>query len=111
MIESTLLASPKWRPGLEQEYAGLADTLEQLMPCLEVPLHLPWIDAILYGPYIHSNPPALERFCASGNQGLWLLSDRFQAEDFSDLPVLEFLIGEKGELIQSGLYGINFIEK
>jgi len=72
---------------------------------------LPWIDAILYGPYIQSDPPALERFCASGNQGLWLLSDRFQAEDFSDLPVLEFLIGEKGELIQSGLYGINFIEK
>ena len=46
MIESTLPVTPKWRPGLEEEYADLADTLEQLMPCLEVPLHLPWIDAI-----------------------------------------------------------------
>lgn len=72
---------------------------------------LPWIDVILYGPYMQSAPPALERFCASENQGLWLLSDRYKAEDFSGLPVLEFLIGERGELIQSGLYGINFTEK
>jgi quinolinate synthase len=38
--------APRWRPELEQRYAGLTETLERLIPCLEVPLHLPWIDAI-----------------------------------------------------------------
>ena len=28
------------------QYAGLADRLERLLPCVEVPMHLPWIDAI-----------------------------------------------------------------
>nr|WP_265468740.1 quinolinate synthase NadA [Arenimonas daejeonensis] len=37
---------PCWRPELEHEYAGLIEKLEKLLPCLEVPLHLPWIDAI-----------------------------------------------------------------
>lgn len=37
---------PQWRPGLEQEHAGLVATLEARLPCLEWPLHLPWIDAI-----------------------------------------------------------------
>ena len=46
MIESSLASTPHWRPGLEQEYAALADTLAQLVPCLEVPMHLAWIDAI-----------------------------------------------------------------
>jgi quinolinate synthase len=36
----------RWNPELEAKYASLAGTLERLMPCLEVPLHLPWIDAI-----------------------------------------------------------------
>lgn len=39
-------AVPRWRDSLEQEYAPLVQTLERLMPCMEVPLHLPWIDAI-----------------------------------------------------------------
>ncbi|MGQ4582681.1 quinolinate synthase NadA [Lysobacter sp. F60174L2] len=39
-------ATPRWRDGLEDEYAVLRQTLDQLIPCLEVPLHLPWIDAI-----------------------------------------------------------------
>jgi len=39
-------AVPRWRDGLEQEYAPLVETLERLIPCMEVPLHLPWIDAI-----------------------------------------------------------------
>ena len=39
-------AVPRWRDSLEQEYAPLVETLERLMPCMEVPLHLPWIDAI-----------------------------------------------------------------
>src|SRR5690606_5792585 len=37
---------PRWRPGLETEYADLGARLEPLLPCLEWPLHLPWIDAI-----------------------------------------------------------------
>ena len=42
------LASPRpqWTPELEARHAPLVEKLEQLMPCLEVPLHLPWIDAI-----------------------------------------------------------------
>ena len=38
--------APRWRPELERQYAGLTEKLERLIPCLEVPLHLPWIDAI-----------------------------------------------------------------
>ena len=37
---------PSWHPALEARYAPLVEKLEQLLPCLEVPLHLPWIDAI-----------------------------------------------------------------
>lgn len=44
--ETASATCPRWRPGLEQEYAALTETLEQLIPCMEVPLHLPWIDAI-----------------------------------------------------------------
>ena len=39
-------AAPRWREGLETEYAPLVHKLEQLIPCMEVPLHLPWVDAI-----------------------------------------------------------------
>ncbi|KGM51209.1 quinolinate synthetase [Lysobacter concretionis Ko07 = DSM 16239] len=46
MNHSTALATPRWRPGLELEYAPLVEKLEQLIPCMEVPIHLPWIDAI-----------------------------------------------------------------
>ena len=46
MNEHPIAPAPQWRPGLEQEYQALADTLAQLLPCLEVPLYLPWIDAI-----------------------------------------------------------------
>lgn len=38
--------TPRWRDELAVEYAGLSEKLERLLPCLEVPLHLPWIDAI-----------------------------------------------------------------
>ncbi|WP_295361982.1 quinolinate synthase NadA [Arenimonas sp.] len=37
---------PRWRDEFAVEYAGLSERLERLLPCLEVPLHLPWIDAI-----------------------------------------------------------------
>jgi quinolinate synthase len=39
-------AVPAWTDELETRYAPLIETLEQLMPCMEVPLHLPWIAAI-----------------------------------------------------------------
>lgn len=39
-------ASPAWHAELEREYAELGARLEPLLPCLEWPLHLPWIDAI-----------------------------------------------------------------
>lgn len=40
------LPRPEPRPGLEAEYAELGKRLEGSIPCLEWPLHLPWIDAI-----------------------------------------------------------------
>lgn len=43
---ASLPPAPHWRDSLLDEYAPLRARLEQLMPCLEVPLHLPWIDAI-----------------------------------------------------------------
>ena len=39
--------TPNWHPALEARHAPLVEKLEQLIPCMEVPLHLPWIDAIL----------------------------------------------------------------
>ena len=38
--------TPSWHPDLETRHAPLVETLERLIPCMEVPLHLPWIDAI-----------------------------------------------------------------
>lgn len=46
MHDSAALPTPVWRDELEDEYAALAARLEPLVPCLEIPLHLPWIDAI-----------------------------------------------------------------
>lgn len=40
------LPVPEWREELEDEYAVLAERLKPLVPCLEIPFHLPWIDAI-----------------------------------------------------------------
>ena len=37
---------PQWTPELAERHAALGARLEQLVPCLEVPLHLAWIDAI-----------------------------------------------------------------
>ncbi|MFZ5657180.1 MAG: quinolinate synthase NadA [Pseudomonadota bacterium] len=37
---------PTWHADLEQRYADLVRTLEPLLPCLEIPFHLAWIDAI-----------------------------------------------------------------
>ena len=40
-------AAPSWHPALEARHAPLVEKLERMIPCMEVPLHLPWIDAIL----------------------------------------------------------------
>ena len=41
MTASAKLPVPVWRDELEHEYAVLAERLEPLVPCLEIPLHLP----------------------------------------------------------------------
>jgi len=46
MHDPESLSAPVWRDELEHEYAALGERLEHLVPCLEWPLHLPWIDAI-----------------------------------------------------------------
>src|SRR3546814_11505555 len=46
MNAAFLATAPRWRDELTTEYAGLVETLERLNPCMEVPLHLPWIDAL-----------------------------------------------------------------
>ncbi|WP_419483608.1 quinolinate synthase NadA [Dokdonella sp.] len=46
MSESSAWPVPAWRDELEHEYAELRERLEPLVPCLEIPLHLPWIEAI-----------------------------------------------------------------
>ncbi|HEX5756083.1 MAG TPA: quinolinate synthase NadA [Arenimonas sp.] len=38
--------APLWRDDLPDTYAELGGRLQQLLPCMEWPLHLPWIDAI-----------------------------------------------------------------
>src|SRR3546814_9683714 len=46
MTDPSTLPRPEPRPGLEHEYAALGERLRDLLPCVEWPLHLPWIDAI-----------------------------------------------------------------
>jgi len=46
MSDLSALPRPEPRPGLEHEYAELGERLRGLLPCVEWPLHLPWIDAI-----------------------------------------------------------------
>lgn len=46
MNATSELPVPVWRDELEHEYAALREHIEHLVPCLEWPLHLPWIEAI-----------------------------------------------------------------
>lgn len=46
MTDDETLPLPAWRDELEHDYAELSARLEPLVPCLELPLYLPWIDAI-----------------------------------------------------------------
>src|SRR3970040_1590588 len=45
-MNAAALPVPEWRDALLDEYADLRARLELLMPCIEVPFHLPWIDGI-----------------------------------------------------------------
>lgn len=46
MTHALDLPRPTWRDELVDEYAELSERLSSRIPCFEVPMHLPWIDAI-----------------------------------------------------------------
>lgn len=46
MTQPPGLPRPEWSDQLLSDYAELGERLDRLLPCLEWPLHLPWIDAI-----------------------------------------------------------------
>ncbi len=46
MTSELAVSAPAWREGMEHEYADVIAKLGDRLPCLEWPLHLPWIDAI-----------------------------------------------------------------
>jgi len=54
--------------------------------------------------------PDYNQFCASGNQKLFLLSSRYQKEDFNNLMTNEIFIQENGTIIMSGLGRIEGIQ-
>lgn len=60
-------------------------------------------DVLICGPYRKDLPPAYERFCSSANQRLILLTDRYSVQDFSDLPLAEYVIDAKGMIQTSGI--------
>ena len=62
------------------------------------------IDALICGPYHSERPTAYDRFCASDNQELILLSPRYTLEDFENLPLSEIIITQEGETIHSGIH-------
>ena len=64
---------------------------------------LPYIDALICGPYRQEIPPAFERFCSSGNQELVILSNRIIREEFTDLPLGEWIIDNNGLTAVSGI--------
>ncbi|HQW80616.1 MAG: quinolinate synthase NadA [Rhodanobacteraceae bacterium] len=45
-MNADIMSRPVWRDGLEHDYADVIAKLGDRLPCLEWPLHLPWIDAI-----------------------------------------------------------------
>lgn len=64
---------------------------------------LPFIDALICGPYDRNIPPDHERFCSSGNQELVFLSDRYSKKDFNNLPQSEYFLDNQGNIIISGI--------
>ena len=79
-------------------------TFHQLKQTPNFSVCLPFIDALISGPYRPHEKPAFERFCSSSNQELHILSDRLRIEDFSDLPLGEIIIDSSGSTVYSGLY-------
>ena len=78
-------------------------SFEKLQIEAECAASLPFIDALICGPYRQDLPPAYDCFCSSSNQELVLLSNRFHYADFTDLPLGEYIIDEKGNAILSGI--------
>ncbi len=64
---------------------------------------LPYIDALICGPYMKDRPPAYERFCSSDNQQLILTSGYFCKNDFNGLPTEEIIVQPGGKIIFSGI--------
>ena len=64
---------------------------------------LPFMDALICGPYDKNAPPAYDRFCSSANQELYILSDRLKKENFAGLPLSEVIIDGDGNAIISGI--------
>lgn len=60
-------------------------------------------DALICGPYRKDLPPAPDRFCASSNQRLILLSSRYQAEDFANLSLYEAIVDKDGTIRETGI--------
>ena len=64
---------------------------------------LPFMDALICGPYDKNAPPAYDRFCSSANQELYILSGRLKKENFAGLPLSEVIIDGDGNAILSGI--------
>lgn len=64
---------------------------------------LPFVDALICGPFMPDEPPAYERFCSSANQELILLTDRYTNRDFENLPLGEIMIDKEGNAVVSGI--------
>lgn len=52
-----------------------------------------------------ANPPGM--WPSSKNQKIRFLTDRYKKNDFLGLPETEFIITDQGEVVQSGLGGVN----
>ena len=64
---------------------------------------LPFLDALICGPFMENEPPAYDRFCSSANQELILLNNCYTQSDFANLPLGEILVDGSGNAIVSGI--------
>ena len=65
------------------------------------------IDVLIEGPYKRelANPPGM--WPSSANQRIRLLTDRYNKNNFFNLPETEIIITEQGEVVESGLGAVN----